>query len=99
MEQMPSIVIIRGSADNVNEWRQACQTNYQPQQCVFAIADDCKNLPEALAIKFAPQQNTAAYVCQGLSCQAPAQSLSALQQQLQKTWLRDIYANAANAAT
>ncbi len=85
MEQMPSIVIIRGSADNVNEWRQACQTNYQPQQCVFAIADDCKNLPEALAIKFAPQQNTAAYVCQGLSCQAPAQSLSALQQQLQKT--------------
>jgi len=82
MEQMPSIVIIRGSVERVNEWRQACQTNYNPQQCLFAIADDCTDLPEALANKFASQNETAAYVCQGLSCQAPAQSLAALQQQL-----------------
>lgn len=82
MEQMPCIVIIRGSADRVHEWRQACQTDYHPQRCLFAITDDCTGLPEALASKFATQDQTAAYVCQGLSCQAPAYSLADLQQQL-----------------
>ncbi len=72
----PQLVIIRGAMQEAQEWQQELHKLYQPGRLVFAIAADAQ-LPEALRTK-ATQSTTVAYVCQGMSCSAPVNSLASL---------------------
>lgn len=58
------LIVIRGQYDNITAWRDAVKTN---SNYVFAIDNNEKNLPAALALK-TPQAATCAYVCQGMQC-------------------------------
>lgn len=72
----PQLLIIRGAPQAVDEWQRELDRLYQPRRLVFGIPSDAE-LPEALQTK-AVQPATVAYVCQGHSCSAPVNSLSAL---------------------
>jgi uncharacterized protein YyaL (SSP411 family) len=75
--QPPEVVIVRGAADEVANWRDELAKMYAPRRLVFAIPADAQALPNAIADK-KPLAETAAYVCRGMTCSAPVRSLSAL---------------------
>jgi uncharacterized protein YyaL (SSP411 family) len=64
----PEILIVRGSVEQLTQWRSQ-QRGYQPAQMVLAIADDA-DLPEALADK-KPKPGGVIYRCRGTHCEAP----------------------------
>lgn len=74
----PPIIIIRGPIKEINVWRNECKSidNY-----VFAIPDDEKKLPEALALKKFTGE-TGAYVCQGTQCSAVIEDLGKLKSEI-----------------
>jgi uncharacterized protein YyaL (SSP411 family) len=71
----PELIIIRG--ETAHEWRDELAKLYAPRRLVFAIAEDATDLPEAVAAKRAVD-GTTAYVCRGMTCSAPINSLAAL---------------------
>jgi uncharacterized protein YyaL (SSP411 family) len=71
------IVIVRGSASQVLEWRSGLTALYAPRRLVFPIPDDAADLPGALADKRS-QPQTVAYVCRGMTCSPPVSSLTQL---------------------
>src|SRR5690606_34525599 len=73
----PEIVIVRGDANETAEWRDELAKVYAPRRLVFAIPADAKDLPAAISDK-KPLQETAAYVCRGMTCSEPVRSLSSL---------------------
>ena len=73
----PEIVIVRGEAQESESWRDELAKVYAPRRLVFAIPTDAPALPAAIADK-KPLEETAAYVCRGMTCSAPVRSLSAL---------------------
>jgi uncharacterized protein YyaL (SSP411 family) len=73
----PQVLIIRGPAQEVASWRDALAHLYSPKRLVFAIGDDVRDLPPALADK-QPMDVTCAYICKGMTCSAPVRSLDAL---------------------
>ena len=75
--EAPEIVVIRGSQDDAENWSREVSAVYAPRRLVFAIPVDAPNLPEALATK-AAGDNTLAYICQGMTCSAPVESLKEL---------------------
>ncbi len=78
----PTIIIIRGIQPTIESWQRTCQKQYQPDCMVFSIPDDAQNLPESLAIKNSAAGATRAFLCHGLECQAPIESLENLTQVL-----------------
>lgn len=74
----PTIIIIRGSSDELKQWQQTCQQQFNPRRMTFAIANNEENLHQALQSKFANSEETLAYICQGTSCQAPVNHISQL---------------------
>jgi uncharacterized protein YyaL (SSP411 family) len=74
-------VIIRGPAEDAARWQGELSALYAPSRQVFAIADDEKKLPPALADK-KPGEGTIAYVCTGTTCDAPVSTLSVLVRRL-----------------
>lgn len=73
------IVLIRGGGDELALWRATAQALYTPGRLVFAIPDDATELPGALATrKPKGDGNPLAYVCRGMSCDAPLATLDAL---------------------
>jgi uncharacterized protein YyaL (SSP411 family) len=74
------IVIIRGRAEQIAEWRVALTAIYEPRRLVFAIPDDVTDLPSALADKRS-QPQTVAYVCRGMTCSPPVSSLDQLKKE------------------
>jgi len=73
----PQIVIIRGAAADVAQWRDEIAKMYAPGRLVFAIAADAADLPAVIAEKRATR-GTVAYLCEGTTCSAPLHSLAAL---------------------
>ncbi len=71
------IVIIRGPESEAMRWRDELAALYAPRRLVFAIPDDARDLPVALAEKRSGQQ-TIAYVCRGTTCSAPVASIAQL---------------------
>jgi len=69
----PTMVVLRGEADNLAKWQQQLAGRYMPFTLVFSIPTDAK-LSAALADKKA-LSSTAAYVCEGHSCQPPITSI------------------------
>ena len=63
----PQIIILRGEATQIEEWRSQLARLYAPRRMVFAVPNDLKELPAALADKPAHPQ-AVAYVCSGSTC-------------------------------
>ncbi len=84
----PQLIILRGQANELIKWQQACALGYSPQRLVFAVDYDAENLPSALAEKNyreTSHEGVTAYVCQGMRCDAPIESFEELQNVLAKT--------------
>ncbi len=77
----PAIVLLRGSAEDVELWRTELDKLYDPHRLVLAIPDDASGLPAALASK-RPGTGVVAYLCRGTQCSAPVASLGELVRQL-----------------
>jgi uncharacterized protein YyaL (SSP411 family) len=75
------IVILRGDAAVVEEWRAELAKVYAPRRMLLAIPTDTPGLPEALASKPAKGE-CCGYVCRGSTCSAPHESLSTLIEEL-----------------
>ncbi len=69
-------VIIRGG-ETLQDWQKALGNDYQPRRMVFAIPDDCTNLPGLLNER-KPAEDGIAYLCSGMSCQPPITDISEL---------------------
>jgi len=81
----PETIVIRGSAKNLNIWRDAAAKIYAPGRLVFAIDTQASDLPGALAERRAVDQNTVAYRCLGSHCSLPITSLDAFAKELSET--------------
>lgn len=75
--QPADMVIIRGSATAVAQWRDEFARIYAPGRLMFAIPADAAALPPLLE-QMRPMQETVAYICRGTSCSAPVHSLASL---------------------
>jgi uncharacterized protein len=75
------IVIIRGDALQVAHWAATLSAVYAPMRLIFAIPRDAAELPPALAAKRAAA-DTVAYVCTGMTCNAPLSDLGAVVREL-----------------
>lgn len=73
----PEIVIVRGESPALAEWKAALDRIYAPKRFMFAIPNDARGLPEAVANK-RPEASPVGYVCRGPTCSAPVRSLAAL---------------------
>jgi uncharacterized protein YyaL (SSP411 family) len=69
-------LIIRGD-QTLRDWQDALGKDYQPRQMVFAIPDNCNELPGLLAER-KPAQGGIAYLCTGMSCQPPITDIGQL---------------------
>ncbi len=77
----PEIVVLRGEARRIEDWRRELAQLYAPHRLVLAIPSDAADLPPALADK-TPRAGPVGYVCRGSTCSAPLDSLDALHEQL-----------------
>jgi len=77
----PTIVVVRGPADELATWRSELDRYYDPRRLVLAIPSDATDLPAGLADK-KPQGTTVAYVCRGTTCSAPVSTLGELIREL-----------------
>ncbi len=78
----PQIIILRGQKNELEKWHQQCMPGYAPRRLVFAIEANEKNLPDALAekkFKESSPEGVVAYMCEGMQCRAPIESLAELQ--------------------
>ena len=71
-------IVIRGKANDIQNWRSTTmQLGYQGLSQVYAIPNSCNDLPDLLSEKRSID-GTTAYLCQGMSCQAPITELEKL---------------------
>ena len=76
------IVVIRGPAADIANWRDSAAKVYAPGRLVFAIPEDAKDLPGALADRAPIDGETVAYRCLGTYCELPVTTWEALAAQL-----------------
>jgi len=75
---MPTqIVVIRATAEKLNEWQNVCQKNYAPRRMVLAIENSVTGLPEALDTHKAAS-NPIVYICNGQHCETAIKDLEQL---------------------
>ncbi|MBT8116858.1 MAG: thioredoxin domain-containing protein [Gammaproteobacteria bacterium] len=72
-------VIIRGQGEELEAWRKQSARPYAPARCTLAIPDDVTALPGALGAR-AVAGHTLAYICNGMSCDAPLSERDAFEQ-------------------
>ena len=78
----PEIVIIRGPAKDIENWRDSVAKIYAPSRLVFAIDSQASDLPGALAERRAVDGQTVAYRCLGSHCSLPITNLDAFASEL-----------------
>ncbi|MGF1546139.1 MAG: thioredoxin domain-containing protein [Thiotrichales bacterium] len=69
----PRLVILRGDPESFATWQSALPPGYTPGLMCFAIPRAVTALPPGLAAK-PPLDGTVAYLCEGLTCAAPARA-------------------------
>ncbi|HEY7929980.1 MAG TPA: thioredoxin domain-containing protein [Steroidobacteraceae bacterium] len=77
----PTFVILRGPAGEIDAWQRELQAVFDPRRRVLAVPAGMAGLPPALAQKPAGERPLA-YICRGLQCSAPFESLTQLAQEL-----------------
>ena len=76
----PRIVVVRGRGAALIDWRAQLAQHLRPDTMVLAIPSDLVGLPPNLASMVVPQPGvTAAWICEGVSCQPPVFELSQLE--------------------
>ncbi len=78
----PEIIVIRGSAKNLDNWRHTAGKTYAPSRLVFAIDSEASDLPGALSERRSVDDQTVAYRCLGNHCSLPITSLDAFAKEL-----------------
>ena len=81
----PQQIILRGPADTMSEWRSQLDSGFAPWRTTYAIPyEDMTVLPAYLPklVSTEQQLKVQAYVCAGLSCSLPIDSLEALQAEI-----------------
>jgi uncharacterized protein YyaL (SSP411 family) len=73
----PTILVLRGPADELDLWRSEVDKLYDPHRMIIAVPSDAKSLPAALADK-KPLGNAVAYTCRGMTCSPPVRTLGEL---------------------
>ena len=81
----PEIVVIRGEATEIDNWRTSAARLYAPRRLVFAIPADESKLPGALADRKPADGETIAYRCVGNHCSLPITSWEALAIELKES--------------
>jgi uncharacterized protein YyaL (SSP411 family) len=79
----PNVLVLRGKAAPLAEWRAALARDYLPDTTVLAIPDGAKALPAALD-KPARAEPVNGWLCRGVTCLAPITDLVNLKQILLK---------------
>ena len=74
----PEIIVIRGDAEEVAEWRDQLGRIYAPSRVLLAIDRDEEALPGLLAERKPLDGETVAYRCIGTHCELPETSLKKL---------------------
>ena len=74
----PEIIVIRGDAGDVADWRQQLLRIYAPSRLVIAIDRDEQDLPGLLAQRTPVDGATVAYRCVGTHCELPVNKLEQL---------------------
>jgi uncharacterized protein len=77
----PQIVILRGAAADIGPWQRELNAVFAPRRWILAVPADASGLPEAIAAKPAAE-GPIAYVCRGMQCSAPLDTLAALTREL-----------------
>ncbi len=72
-----TVVVVRGSAAEVEEWSAALAPLYRPDRLVLPIGADVADLPAALAVRAAGTA-ALAYLCRGSTCTGPYTTLATL---------------------
>ncbi|HEX5339749.1 MAG TPA: thioredoxin domain-containing protein [Gammaproteobacteria bacterium] len=66
----PAMIVLRGDATRLQEWRTVLDQKFDPRRIVLAIPGDAENLTGLLA-QCVPRGNICAYVCHGTQCSLP----------------------------
>ena len=74
------LVIVRGSGEALGEWRAALTGRYRPWRKVYGIPVTAKDIPSYLPAVEGPAP--VAFVCSGLSCSLPIDSVDELKRRL-----------------
>ena len=76
----PEQVIVRGPADALDAWLRVAREGYRPWRRVFGVPDDCAAAPDYLPGRVDGDDRSAlvAFVCRGLQCSPPIDSLGEL---------------------
>ena len=69
--------MLRGERAELAAWQSELDRLYDPRRLVLGIPADAAGLPAALGDK-RPGRELLAYVCRGMQCGAPVESLPAL---------------------
>ena len=81
----PELIIIRGDATEIDNWRASAARLYAPRRLVFAIPGDEGGLPGALAERKPVEGESIAYRCVGNHCSLPINSWEALAVELRES--------------
>jgi uncharacterized protein len=72
----PTMVVIRGDANQMVAWRDAIQQTYYPHYLFFYLNEFAKNLPPTLQRNYSEDVN--AWLCKGVVCSPSVSDLQAL---------------------
>ena len=73
----PQIVVLRGPAEQLRVWQRDLGQRYLPATLILAISEEAAGLPPLLAKPSAPGAVNA-WVCQGVTCLPPVDTLETL---------------------
>jgi uncharacterized protein YyaL (SSP411 family) len=73
----PAVVVLRGPAGQLGQWRQVLCRRYLPATLIFAVPENAAGLSPFLAKPVTPD-SVNAWVCKGVTCLAPVDKLEAL---------------------
>ncbi|MEQ1800794.1 MAG: thioredoxin domain-containing protein [Gammaproteobacteria bacterium] len=81
--QPPELIVLRGDPGDTGVWAATLGAAYNPRRLVFAIPPDAGPLPAGLESKTPSNSATpvVAYVCRGMTCENPIDSLATLASQ------------------
>jgi hypothetical protein len=69
----PKLIVARGTEAELAEWQRRLHAGYHPHRLAFAIPSDAP--VRGLLAERAPRDRPVAYVCEGMTCRAPVDSL------------------------
>jgi uncharacterized protein YyaL (SSP411 family) len=81
----PEIIIIRGTAKEIRNWKGTAAKIYAPRRLIFGIDADATDLPGALAERSPVDNQTVAYRCLGSHCSLPISSIDEFAGELSET--------------